>query len=54
MGNLPPIPDQDELAPLSPEDTAAYLRRVAARVARERREHKQHLAPKAPPGVPDW
>jgi tetratricopeptide (TPR) repeat protein len=54
VGNLPPIPDKDDLVPLSPEDTAAYLRQIAERVLRERREHK--LRSKSTPSgqVKDW
>jgi tetratricopeptide (TPR) repeat protein len=53
-GNLPPIPDQEKMAPLSAEDTAAYLRQVAERVLRERREHHQRRL--TPPSwqVEDW
>jgi tetratricopeptide (TPR) repeat protein len=54
MGNLPLLPDQDELAPLSPEDTAEYLRQVAARILRERREHKQQTTSPAAHTFMDW
>jgi Ca-activated chloride channel family protein len=54
VGNLPPIPDRDALAQLSPEDTSAYLEQVVIRVLRERREHKQRSAAPPPPKVMDW
>jgi Ca-activated chloride channel family protein len=52
-GNLPTLPDTDELMPLPPEDTAAYLERLAARVRQERREYWRSAAP-AVPNVKDW
>jgi tetratricopeptide (TPR) repeat protein len=52
-GNLPVLPDRDELVPLSPEDAAAYLEQAAARILRERREYRQSAAP-ALPNVKDW
>jgi len=52
-GNLPPLPDRDELAPLAPEDAAAYLDRAARRIVRERREYRQGAPPVAP-NVKDW
>lgn len=54
MGNLPPIPDQDELAPLSPEDTTAYLEQLTARIVRERKAGKQRSLSGPPRGVKDW
>ncbi len=53
-GNLPPVPDKDELVPMPPEDAAAHLERATAEVLRERREH-QHMTARAPSaGVKDW
>jgi hypothetical protein len=52
-GNLPVIPDQEQLQPLSPEDTAAYLDQLAERILRERREYRRQ-AGMAPPNVKDW
>jgi tetratricopeptide (TPR) repeat protein len=52
-GNLPTLPDRDELVPLAPEDVAAHLQQAAARILRERREYRQSAAP-AVRGVKDW
>lgn len=53
-GNLPPVPDQDELARLSPEDAREHLRQSALRIAQELREHRRRslLAPAR--RIPDW
>lgn len=53
-GNLPPIPDADDLQPLSPEDTAALLQREAQRIARERREQQQRSISAPSRRVMDW
>ncbi len=53
-GNLPPIPDEDDLISLSPEDAAEYLKKEAARIKRERREYGQRPAPALPANVRDW
>jgi tetratricopeptide (TPR) repeat protein len=37
---LPPVPDQEDPAPMSPEDAHEHLKRAAARVLGEQREHK--------------
>lgn len=52
-GNLPVLPDQDELAPLSPEDVDGHLERIAQRIRRERREFFRQAAPPAA-DVKDW
>ena len=52
-GNLPSIPDRDDLTPLSPEATAAYLEQVAARVLRERRGSRRP-APAHSANILDW
>jgi hypothetical protein len=53
-GNLPVIPDRDELAPMSREDAEAHLRQAIEKVMREGRAHRQR-AQKAPSGkVRDW
>jgi Ca-activated chloride channel family protein len=54
VGNLPVLPDQDDLAPLSSQDTLAYLDQVMARVNRERKEHKRHSASPVPHAEKDW
>jgi Ca-activated chloride channel family protein len=52
-GNLPTLPDADELVPLPPEDTAAYLDRLVERIRWERRKHWRTAVP-AVPNVKDW
>ena len=44
-GDMPPIPDEDELMKMPPGDAAEYLRRAAAKVLAERKERR-----KAPAG----
>jgi tetratricopeptide (TPR) repeat protein len=53
-GNLPPIPDEDDLAAMSPEDAVEHLKQAAARIERERREYRRRPLPAAPATVPDW
>jgi Ca-activated chloride channel family protein len=53
-GNLPPIPEQEKLDPLSPEQTAEYIREVVRRIERERRDDARRNAPLPVPGVKDW
>jgi Ca-activated chloride channel family protein len=53
-GNLPTLPDTDDLAPLSPEDAAEHLKEAAARIARERQEHARVMTPAIPSNVKDW
>jgi tetratricopeptide (TPR) repeat protein len=38
---LPPVPDQEDPAPMSAEDAQEHLRRAAARVLSEQRTHKK-------------
>ena len=44
-GKLPPIPDEDEVTRMPPEDAAEHLRRAATRILAERKERR-----KAPAG----
>jgi Ca-activated chloride channel homolog len=53
-GNLGPLPDDDELAPLTPEDAEAHLRQAATRIEREHREYRQRPLPAPPAHVRDW
>lgn len=54
QGDLPPIQDQDELVKMSPEETARYLKQVAARVLRERREHRRQSRQPDARNVMNW
>jgi hypothetical protein len=53
-GNLPPVPDQDDLVSLSPEDAAAYLKQAAVRILRDREEYRRRPIPAPAPNVLDW
>lgn len=52
-GRLGQLPDQDQLAPLTTDDVAEHLRRIAERIARERRGHYRQQR-SAPGNAPDW
>ena len=54
IGNLKPIPDTDVLVPLSPEETAAYLKQAVERTARERRAHWLPYLQTIPRDMKDW
>jgi tetratricopeptide (TPR) repeat protein len=53
-GALPPVPDEEELRRLTPEDAAEHLRRATLKVLRERRDHERGAAKPAAAGVKDW
>lgn len=56
-GNLPPIPDDEKMLPMSREETAAYLREATARIAQARRLARQqhrHVSQPHAAGVKDW
>ena len=53
-GNLPPIPDDEELNAMSPEDAAQHLKQAASRIAQERREYRERPIPAPPANVRDW
>jgi hypothetical protein len=40
-GTLPPVPDQEELAPMAREDAEEHLQRAAARILSESRAHRK-------------
>src|SRR5437763_1767135 len=52
--NLEVLKDQDQVQPLSPEDTREYLRRTAERLERQRRDLLRTLYGPDRPGVRDW
>jgi tetratricopeptide (TPR) repeat protein len=53
-GNDRPLPDQEQLAKMSADDTEQYVRQAAARIMRERHElwHRGAATPR--PGMKDW
>src|SRR5262249_18825115 len=53
-GDLPPVPDEDDLANLTPEDVAEHLKQAAARIAREQRENRQRLVAAPYRNLLDW
>src|SRR5579871_2493758 len=53
-GNLPTLPDTDELQPLSTDDAAEHLRQVTARLQREREEHLHQSVPAISSNTKDW
>jgi len=53
-GHDRPIPDQDDLVPMSPEETRRYVDQAAARINRERREQWRHSTPPASRAIKDW
>jgi tetratricopeptide (TPR) repeat protein len=52
--SLEALKDQDQVQPLSPEDTREYLRQTAERLQRERRGMLRALYGPDRPGVRDW
>jgi tetratricopeptide (TPR) repeat protein len=53
-GNLPPIADQADPAPLSEQDAAEHLEQAARRITEERMTHRQRNARPPASGVRDW
>jgi tetratricopeptide (TPR) repeat protein len=54
-GQLPPVPDQEEMAPLSREDAENHLRRAAARILSDYKAHQQQRRGKGKHGhALDW
>ena len=53
-GNLPPLPDEDVLTPLSPEDARAHLAKAAERIAAERTTSLKSTAPAVATRFPEW
>jgi hypothetical protein len=54
IGNLPPISDSDQPAPLSSEDTSAYLKKAAERILKERRSHYGKSNARPSRNIKDW
>jgi tetratricopeptide (TPR) repeat protein len=53
-GHLPPLPDEDALSPLTPQDAAAHLERAVERIAAERRAQLKRSAPATATKFPEW
>jgi hypothetical protein len=53
-GNLPVIPDRDELAPMSREDAEAHLKEALKKVMQEGRSHRQGSVRVPSAKVRDW
>jgi Ca-activated chloride channel family protein len=53
-GQLPPLPDEDALSPLSFEDARAHLQKAVERIAAERRAQLDRTAPAAATRFPEW
>jgi hypothetical protein len=53
-GNLPVIPDRDELAPMSREEAEAHLREAMRKVMQERRAYRQRSQKVPSAKVRDW
>jgi tetratricopeptide (TPR) repeat protein len=53
-GNLPVLPDEDALVPMTPEEATEYLRQAADRIEHDRRTYRRQAVPTLPSTVPDW
>src|SRR5262249_24061795 len=53
QGNQQPLPDQDEVVPMTPDRTAASLHAIAQRILRER-QASRNLGPSTGRNVKDW
>jgi hypothetical protein len=53
-GDLPPLPDDDVLAQLTPEDAQAHLERAADRIAADRQARLRQTAPPPSQRYPEW
>jgi Ca-activated chloride channel family protein len=53
-GNLPPLPDDDALVQMTPEDAKAHLERAAARIVAERLARLKQTAPSPSQRYPEW
>jgi Ca-activated chloride channel family protein len=54
IGNLPPVPDTDQLVPLTSLDTSAYLRKTAERILHEHRAYYGKSATRPSQNLKDW
>ena len=54
VGNLPPVPDTDQLVSLTSMDTDAYLKKAAERILSEHRAHYGKSASRPSQNLKDW
>ncbi len=53
-GSRPPVPDREELVPLSREDAEEHLKDAAERILKARQRHKQNAAQGVIRSILDW
>ncbi len=53
-GHLPPLPDEDALIPLTPEDAQAHLEKATERIAAERKAQLKQTTAAAATRFPEW
>jgi Ca-activated chloride channel family protein len=54
IGNLPPVPDTDQLTPLTSLDTEAYLQKAAERIVSEHRAQYGKSVSRPSQNIKDW
>jgi len=54
IGNLPPVPDTDQLVSLTSMDTDAYLKKAAERILSEHRAHYGKSSSRPSQNLKDW
>jgi hypothetical protein len=54
IGNLPPVPDRDQLVPLTAHDASAYLEKAAERILKERRTFYGKSVHRPSQNIKDW
>lgn len=53
-GNMSPVPNKNELLPMTPEDALLNLRKAADRIRLEQQQYQKGSVPAPPGGVKDW
>ncbi|HLW63781.1 MAG TPA: hypothetical protein VKS79_00590 [Gemmataceae bacterium] len=53
-GHIPPIPESEQLKPLSPQEARELLQQAAERIARERKAMQKAATGNEPRSYPDW
>ena len=54
VGNLPVVPDRDDLVPMTSEEAAQHLQQALERVLQEQRAHCRQALRPPPPNALDW